>query len=613
MRALTGPAAVISGRAAGGPRSLVLGGAVALVLAQLGFRAWAVLPSFFYLDDYRLLHEARAADLDADYAFRAYDSQFMPLGRTLAWLLSRGELIDWTWLAVSTLVMQLLASTACAVMLVVLLGWRRRVLLLLALYLSTALAVPATMWWAAAINQLPLHAAMFGAVAAWVPYLRTRRLRYLALTGVLVALGMLAYVKAVLVLVVLAWVVLAWFTTGGPVRRTARAVRRYWPAVLSGIALGGGFTAYYVTSVPQIDGGDNAAPAGALAERMLGSTLPTGLLGGPWRWDTVNPPVGLADPPLWTVHLSWVVLTVVVLYLALTRVRTLRAWSMLAAYALIAYLVLLLTRAPVVGAVSGNELRYLTDVVCVAVLALALASSELVGAPGSSEPRTSPLLLVRLRPSVVVAVALAVVASGTWSTVTYARIWHVDHPGEDYFGEAVRGTSFGPTPLADQTVPQNLVPGFLFPYNTTRLLLPMLTPRATFPEASESLHVLDESGAVHVAAVEGGIEAPAGPVAGCGYQVRDDGVTVELDGRTVGLEWWIRMEYIASADSSIRVEAGESTVDTEVLAGLGTLFVHVEGEVDSVALSGLEPGVTVCVDELEIGTPVPEDGEEEDQ
>lgn len=585
----------------------MLGSAVVMVLVQLGFRAWALLPSFFYLDDYRLLHEARASELGLGYALRPYDSQFMPFGRVLAWVLSQGELIDWTSLALSTLAMQLLASTACAVMLVTLFGWRPRVLALLALYLSSAIAVPATMWWAAGVNQLPLHATMFGAVAAWVAYLRTRRLRHLALALGLVALGMLAYVKAVLVLVVLAWIAVGWFASGGPLRRVREAVTRYWPAVVLGSALGAGFTGYYVRHVPQIDGGEGVAPAGALAERMLGSTLPTALLGGPWRWDTINPPVGLADPPAWTAHLSWVLLTLVVLYLALVRTRTLRAWSLLASYALIAYLVLLLTRAPVVGAIAGDELRYLTDVLCVAVLALGLATTELPGARESSEPRERPLLLLEVSPRLVAVVTAAAVVSGTWSTYSYVRIWHLDNPGEKYVDQALRGTAFGPTPLADQTVPQNLVPGFLFPYNTTGLLLPMLTPNARFPSASESLNVLDEHGGVHAARISGGISAPPGPVAGCGHLVRGAGATIELPGTTVGLEWWIKMEYVASADSALRVEAGDSTVDTEVLAGLGTLFVSVEGEVDSVRLGGLETDVTLCVDGLEIGTPVPEE------
>ncbi|NGZ99941.1 hypothetical protein G5V59_05965 [Nocardioides sp. W3-2-3] len=54
-----------------------------------------------------------------------------------------------------SLLMASVAALACLWFLLTLFGWRRRTLAVLALYLTTAMTVPAFVWWAAALNQAP--------------------------------------------------------------------------------------------------------------------------------------------------------------------------------------------------------------------------------------------------------------------------------------------------------------------------------------------------------------------------------------------------------------------------------------------------------------------------
>ncbi|NGZ99942.1 hypothetical protein G5V59_05970 [Nocardioides sp. W3-2-3] len=84
--------------------------------------------------------------------------------------------------------------------------------------------------------------------------------------------------------------------------------------------------------------------------------------------------------------LCWIAIALAVGYLALRRERTLRAWLFLASYLGADYVLLLTTRAQVVGAISGTEYRYLTDAMCAVVLALGLATMEPAGRRGA-EPR----------------------------------------------------------------------------------------------------------------------------------------------------------------------------------------------------------------------------------
>lgn len=592
------------------PTQLVMGVAWLMVAVQIGLRAWALYPSWFFTDDYRLMLDARGSDLDSRYLWSSFDSHLMPLARLVAWLVTQAGTLNWYLAATITLVIQLAASLACLWMLVTLFGRRWVVLVPLSIYLTSVVSLPAFMWWAAVLNQLPLQVAFFCSVALWVTYLRLHRLRHLFLTLLAVVLGIGFYEKALVIGVVLTFLALGWFATGSLRQRVVHVIRTYWPALLAGGLLAGGYLYYYANHVPAPfeSNANGDFVAGDVANSMLGTTLPTGLLGGPWRWINTSPPIVLAGPPPSMVHIAWMVLLLVVLYGALRRSRTLRAWALMGTYALCLYGALAVSRGQIFGGLSGLEYRYLTDSICTFTLVLGLAFAELEGAVESSEPRPDPVLTWQAPPRLVVALTAAAAVGGMVSAFQYVQFWHHDNASRSYV-KTLRADlrTLGPVDLADQVMPPTVMPDYTKPRNRTGVFVPLISPNGRFPTVSDDLHVVADDGSVQIATIDNGVGSKPGPDQGCGWKVDAGTVSIPLDEPTFDFTWWVRIGYLGSGNDTVTVRIADTTVQAPVERGLHTLFLEVTGEFNAVNIGGLQSGTTMCVDDVLVGNVSPKD------
>src|ERR1700744_3882973 len=240
------PAAPVTNARTGPPYRRVALAAAALVTAQLAIRAVLAFDGYFYWDDLILVGKAGTQGLlSPSYLFDDHDGHVMPGAFLVAGVITRLAPLNWTGPAISLVVLQLLASLALLRALWVILGRRWVLLVPLTFALFTPLAVPGFAWWAAALNSLPMLAALAWVCADAILLVRTRDQRYVV-TGVLVYLGGLVFFEKDAVIPFVAFAVAALLchvqSDRSGIWAVWRAGIRLWTASL---ALTGGWVVVY--------------------------------------------------------------------------------------------------------------------------------------------------------------------------------------------------------------------------------------------------------------------------------------------------------------------------------------------------------------------------------
>jgi hypothetical protein len=129
--------------------------------------------------------------------------------------------------------------------------------------------------------------------------------------------------------------------------------------------------------------------------------------------------------------------------------------------------------------------------------------------------------------------------------------------------------------------------------------------------ATDRLDIVDEHGLIGPAVVPAVRVGKDGPHGRCGWQVQGAPVTVPLDGPVAFGGWWVRIGYLSSGDSPVRVRAGSVSRDTTVRAGVHALYFEGGPQFRSVTIDGLVDGVTLCTDDVTVGRVAPASALEE--
>ncbi len=579
-----------------------------MVLIQAVARGWALSGSWFYFDDLAFMSRAMSSGLTPEYLFESYGGHLMPGAFALMWLLTR--LAAWQWWAWATLLLlaQVVAGLGMLRLLRLMFGETRVVLLLLGGYLVYVYTLPAGLWFAAGVNQLPLQIALVFGLHAHVRYLRDPSWRPLAATVAWTAFGLIFYEKTLLLFGVYALVAICWFSAGNTPERLRRIWERYPIGVLVHGAVAGLYTAVYVAYgldfAPETAGTQPLTP---IVFNLVAVAGATAAIGGPLTWQPLE--VGsFADPSQLLQLMSWVVLAGVAYYAYRTRTISRRAWS-LVAFTLLANVVLLgSARANVVGPDIALEYRYQTETAALLVVSAGLAFLPLLGAPVQNEVRPDAVRTYE-SPRLLTLAAAAVVVAAAVSSVRYVDLWQTRNPTELYYRNLVASlrehqaeSGQKRVPMVDAALPQNLLWSYRYPENTYSHVFRNLDDAMAYPSATvDDLNVLDLSGElapVDVTNIRGMTPRP-----GCGQRLTGRRAVIELDGPVIGGGWWVRMPYRSKAQTSVTITMADLTHELDLPAGRHEAWFLAEGDFRKIHLSGYDEEARACVTDVTLGLP----------
>jgi hypothetical protein len=546
-----------------------------------------------------------------EYLFQDYNGHLMPAGFLVSWVVTKLVPLEF-WLPVV-----LVASGATVGVwlwgraLVALAGERLVLLAPLALLALSPLLVRPTIWWASALQVVPLQISLALSVLAVCRLSRTGDRRDLGRLVLALLLGLAFWEKALLLGIPIVAVLLH----SGPGTLRER-IRRHATSLnaLAGVAVI--YTAAYAfltrTATGQREMGVRFDATRSPSEhvdvlwRAFGDLLAPGLLGGPWHSLPVE-----GDPyrrPQLAVAIGCAAVVVLATAWALRRVE--RAWlpvGMALSYVVVSCgLVLYSGRYDGLGPTSINDERYVVDpltvVVLAAVMVLATPRARAVSTQatthGGSRPATTLGTTFGIALGVVLAASLvagnvtAVLDIGTRPS----RPW-VANVRDDI-------ARLQPVALLDGYAPDKVVQAAFFAEDArlSRVLSP-LEADLSFGGPAEQLWIVDDDGHVRPAAVRHDARAVPGPVAGCGYGL--DGGDRRSARLTKGLynwDWVVQVNTLAASGGELVVDIGGTATTLEVGDGLRQLQFAYTGEVPPrVTLARPDGAGTICVTDVIIG------------
>ena len=565
-------------------------------MVQLAVRAVLAFGGYFYWDDLILIGKAGTHGLlSPSYLFDDHDGHVMPAAFLVAGVITRLAPLDWTGPAISLVVLQLLASLALLRALYVILGWRRVLLIPLTFALFTPLAVPGFAWWAAALNSLPMLAALAWVCADAILLVRTGNRRY-AVTGVLAYFGGLLFFEkaAVIPFVAFAVAALVCHVQGdrAAVRTVWRAGIRLWIAALT---LTAGWVALYLAVVNQRRWSSDLSMTWDLLSRSITHGIVPGLAGGPWHWDRWAPASPWATPGPTVMVLGWLVLIGV---LALSLIRKQRigpVWLTAVGYAAACQVPIYLMRSSKFTALElAQTLRYLPDLVVV----LALLAAVALSAPNRIAAHWLDASVKRT----VLATGLAVLflASSLYSTATFLTSWR-DNPAEPYLQNAraslAAAHSASNVPLLDQEVDPLVLQRVASPENLASHMFALLRDSPEFASATTQLRMLDSSGRLVDARVTWVRTIVPGPMPQCGYFAQPDKpARLVLDGPLLPADWTVELNYLANSDGSMTLSLSQGpAVKVPVHPGLNRVFARLPGAGDAITVRANTTALSLCI------------------
>jgi hypothetical protein len=570
--------------------------AAALIAVQLVARAVLAFDGYFYWDDLILIGKAGTQiPVSPSYLLDDHDGHVMPGAFLIAGAIIRLAPLNWVGPAISLVVLQLVVSLALLRALYVILGWRPVLLIPLTFALFTPLAVPGFAWWAAALNSLPMLAALAWVCADAALLVRTGNQRYAATAGLIYLGGLLFFEKAAVIpFVAFAVTALLCHVRGDRdvLRTVARAGLRLWVASL---ILTVGWIALYLAVVNQKRWSTDLAMTWDLLWRSITHGIVPGLAGGPWRWERWAPSAPWAVPGPLVMTLGWLVFAGVLAVSLARKQRLGPVWLTALGYLIACQVPIYLMRASRFTALElAQTLRYLPDLVVVLALLAAVAFT----APNRESTRW--LDASARRTAVTTGLAVLFLASSLYSTATFLTSWR-DNPAQPYLRNARASLAAARTasdaPLLDQEVDPLVLQRVAWPENLVSHMFALLRDRPEFDTATTRLRMLTSSGRLIDARVTWVRTIVPGPKPRCGYYAEPDApARLILDGPLLPADWTVELNYLANSGGSITISLTDGPeVKVPVRPGLNRVFARLPGAGNAIAVQANTTGLSLCI------------------
>ncbi|WP_313676002.1 hypothetical protein [Mycolicibacterium sp.] len=574
----------------------VAAAAAALIGLHLVTRAAVAFGGYFYWDDLILVGRAGTQPLlSTSYLLTDHDGHVMPAAFLLGGTITRLAPLVWTWPAASLVVLQLLASLALLRTLWVILGWRPVLLIPLCFALFTPLALPAFAWWAAALNYLPMMAALAWVCGDAILLIRTGRRRY-AVTGALAYAGGLLFFEKSAVIPFAAFAVAALLAhvraEPDPLRMVWRRGRTLW---LTTLAMTAAWVTLYLLVVDQRRWSSDLGMTWDLLRRSVTHGIVPGLVGGPWEWQRWAPASPWAVPPAAVMLLGWLALGAAVAVSVVRKRRLGPVWLAAAGYALACQVPIYLMRSSAFTALElAQTLRYLADL----VVMLALLAA--VGFCAPNRPGARWLDASARRRAMVAVIGAGFLASSLFSTRTFLTSWQ-DNPTKDYLRNAVaalgQARAASAAPMLDQEVDPLILQRVVGPQNLASHMFALIADRPEFSGSTDRLRMLDSGGRLVDAQVTWVRRIEPGPRPQCGYFVQsDEPARMPLDGPLLPADWTAELNYLANTEGSLLISLPEGPeIRVPVKPGLNRVYVRLPGAGDAVVVRAPTAAMTVCI------------------
>ncbi len=611
LPAAAGPRAA-AGSAGWARKNPVILVAVALIVAQLCWKAYLLSHFYFRQDDFWLLDGAQSRGLSLNYLFTVIGGHLRPGGLVIFWLVTRLPLYDWLPAAFLTIAALAAAGVVLLRLLVTLFGKRPAILIPLVIFLFTPLTLPGLSFWTTTTDWLPLQLTILLAVYSHVRYVRSGRIRYAIAAAAWLGAGMLFDEQGVLVPFLLFALTSGYLVPGRWLAAAGQALRVYRRAWATYGALTAGYLVLFVVrlqaSVQQPVSPRHVSAVLTLAATMLRVGFVPAALGGPWHWFAPGGDYGFAAETPGLTQVTWALAALIVAASLWYRRRAVRAWLILAGWLLLAdfgpVAISRLTEIPATA--LGADLHYLADSAPVLAICVALAFWPVAGEQDASRavrPRSIPLA------------AGAFVLTGSFLT---GSLWS----GASYLNQtsSAKTRSYiatARTALARAKPGTVIVSGFTPPYvmygkflgqaaQTSRVLGP-LAPKAarirfiTAPDGViKNLMMLDILGRLRPALDVGATSVrPAGMRTTC-WPVQSTTTRIPLSTSLFRYPWIVQLWYSGPA-TTMRLELGTAFRDVVLQAGQLSTYVPVTGKGKAVVVRSVGQGPAACISRLKVG------------